>query len=1005
MPNYKYSTFQVSQEKETGLTELMSSDKELISEFKINKTFNPAKHTIEQHVYSLDGALLSSNHSYINHSFSQDAGTANNGQASGMEIDPIEDAKRLGYDSGGVQFLYNFLDDVFSESTVKSTLYVEEISKDRTEIRLLSTDIEDKYLLNRVESIKDNITSSSYKTDYRLNLKKNNLPLITNIDSQEYKGENSVIVKLYRPLDQEIGLKSRLSIEEVVSDTVIFEVETQFIPDEIIIPELRGPNFNMEEALETGNPTEYFNVNELYNFPLSSSYREVTSLYEEKGVEISIDYSDYTNFIQFSSIEERLKNFKYKLDSIEVYQNNIDLIEAGGSPANGITGSKVYYSDLINGIVKHFDHYDRYLYFESSSYSWPKTTLTRPYINQTGIATGSFWANKVAEAASFDNLNEAGLIKSVPTYLVEDPSNYKYETFVNMFGQHFDNLWIYAKAVTDKYDNDNRINRGISKDLVQDALRGFGVKLYSSNKTTQDLFKMFVGETYTTGSEQIKTFISASDNPISEDNYRKEVYKRLYHNLPLLLKAKGTERGVKALISSFGIPTDNSLEGSISASNHATGSFKGLYVRTIGGTKTDSNVYLSPYSSSTSMAPRIRVDNTGSIIAGDTLSSDVSIVERNRKYSHDQQSIEIGFSPTDDIDEQIYNFYTSSLFNIDEYIGDPGLAYSSSYIPLIDEATSTLESIISKAKDLQDYTRILKFYDNVVFKMVKDFIPARANLSSGIIIKPHLLERNKIMQPQVLGEQLLFTGSVNVNTISGSHGASFYKADLDTTAIFYSVVDQQNNNPSSYNHTHTEITTAYTESIVVPDGVVSYEYHDHEEAKYDGEFSGSYLKLTNGELNTGNIYKYDSTSPVLYNYGYVDGSIDCTIVADFFTPSFGPTPTPNPTNTPLPTDPPTNTPTPMPTSTPLPSSTPTPMPTSTPTVTCKILELFGGSSDDSIRVEGICCNGTTFIEEVSDFSTAEICINPADLDNGNITITSNGGSYILRSTTCTGCIQ
>ena len=1001
MPNYKYSTFKVSQEKETGLTELYASDKELISQFKVNRTFNPTKHTVEQHIYSLDGGLLSSNHSYINHSFSQDAGTANSGQASGIDIDPIADAKRLGYETGGVQFLYNFLDDVFSESTVKATLYIEEISNDRTEIRLLSTDIEDKYLLNRIESIKDNITSSSYKTDYRLNLKGNNLPLITNIDSQEYKGENSVIVKLYRPLSQEIGIKARVSIEELVSDTVVFEVETQYIPDEIIIPELRGPNFNMEESLETGNPTEYFNVNELYNFPLSSSFREVTSLYEETGAEISIDYSDYSNFIQFSSVEERIKNFKYKLDSIETYQNNIDLIEAGGAPANGVTGSKVYYSDLINGIVKHFDHYDRYLYFESSSYSWPKTTLTKPYINQVGSATGSFWNNKVLDAVKFDNLNEAGLIKSVPTYLVEDPSNHKYETFINMFGQHFDNLWIYAKAVTDKYDNDNRLNRGISKDLVQDALRGFGVKLYSSNKTTQDLFKMFVGETYSTGSEQINTFISASNDPISEDNYRKEVYKRLYHNLPLLLKAKGTERGVKALISSFGIPTDDTLEQV--ADSNLTGSFNGLYIRTIGGTKTDSDVYLSPYSSSTSMAPRIRVDNTGSIIEGNTLSSDVSIVERNRKYSHDQQSIEIGFSPTDDIDKKIYDFYTSSLFNIDEYIGDPGLAYSSSYVPLLDEATATLESIITKAKDLQDYTRILKFYDNVVFKMVKDFIPARANLSSGIIIKPHLLERNKIMQPQALGEQLLFTGSANMYTVSGSHGNSFYKADLDTTANYDSILDQQNSNPSSYNHIHTEITTAYTESIVVPDGVVSYEYHNHEETKYDGEFSGSYIKLSNGELNVSNPYKYDSTAPVLYNYYFIDGSNDCTLIAGFFIPDFGPTPTPQPTATPEATGLPTNTPTPQPTATPNPTATPGPTNSPTPTVLCRELILTGGGSDDYADAQGICCDGTPFDHRVEDYGSVTLCINPADLSNGNITIqTSQGGNWTVGGP-CIGC--
>jgi hypothetical protein len=34
--------------------------------------------------------------------------------------------------------------------------------------------------------------------------------------------------------------------------------------------------------------------------------------------------------------------------------------------------------------------------------------------------------------------------------------------------------------------------------------------------------------------------------------------------------------------------------------------------------------------------------------------------------------------------------------------------------------------------------------------MIKDFIPARTSLASGIVIKQHLLERNKYPQPQVI---------------------------------------------------------------------------------------------------------------------------------------------------------------------------------------------------------------------------------------------------------------
>jgi hypothetical protein len=41
---------------------------------------------------------------------------------------------------------------------------------------------------------------------------------------------------------------------------------------------------------------------------------------------------------------------------------------------------------------------------------------------------------------------------------------------------------------------------------------------------------------------------------ITGEDYDKEVFKRIYHNLPLLYKAKGTEPGLRALINCYGIP-------------------------------------------------------------------------------------------------------------------------------------------------------------------------------------------------------------------------------------------------------------------------------------------------------------------------------------------------------------------------------------------------------------------------------------------------------------------
>ena len=52
-----------------------------------------------------------------------------------------------------------------------------------------------------------------------------------------------------------------------------------------------------------------------------------------------------------------------------------------------------------------------------------------------------------------------------------------------------------------------------------------------------------------------QTLVTASnDGSVAKQDITKEVWKRLYHNAPYLLKTKGTERGLRALMSCYGDP-------------------------------------------------------------------------------------------------------------------------------------------------------------------------------------------------------------------------------------------------------------------------------------------------------------------------------------------------------------------------------------------------------------------------------------------------------------------
>ena len=48
---------------------------------------------------------------------------------------------------------------------------------------------------------------------------------------------------------------------------------------------------------------------------------------------------------------------------------------------------------------------------------------------------------------------------------------------------------------------------------------------------------------------------ASNDGYISKRDITKEIWKRLYHNAPYLLKTKGTERGLRALMACYGLPS------------------------------------------------------------------------------------------------------------------------------------------------------------------------------------------------------------------------------------------------------------------------------------------------------------------------------------------------------------------------------------------------------------------------------------------------------------------
>lgn len=860
MANIRYTVNQDTPQSIPNLEVFSQEDTSLANTFQINQLFNSNNHSIELHIYNLAGELLESDYNYTSYKELGSAASAGKEGASTLSINPIADVELYGYDNGGVKLFYNFINDLYTEGRSTVEFFISEISPDRTEIKLNTFNLTSEQIQSFTSNIRQRLETQSYFNEFRLNLQNNDLLIGVNIDTLQEAEDTVLVVKLYEALPEDIVEKSTLSIVELLGDSVVYEVTSTVLLEEEPTPTLRSANFNLEITDDSVIPTEYYNYDSLLSLPISNTTNELYSLVSSKGVQLSIDHSDYGNFIHFSSAQERLLNFKYKLDLIQTYNTQISNFQTITTPSPGTTGSIKYYQDLVKGIVSNFDHYERFLYYESGSNSWPKTNIVKPYINDTTSATGSWFTAKLTAAATYDVQNTNILTNSIPSYLRDDPANTNYITFIHMIGQHFDNMWIYAKGVSDKYNADNRLDFGISRDLIAEVLKNFGVKLYTSNKSVQDLFSTFVGQAYQSGSEIINTYITGSVTgsntsiqPSSLDNYQREIYKRIYHNLPLLLKSKGTERGLRALINCFGIPSDI------------------LDIKVYGGRNTSERPFYGDYRYYTSSLGKVRLDATGSVVTGNTLSQYTSITKRDGKYTDDLHPIEVGFSPTDNVDNYIISksLATASLasFNIDDYLGDPRNLYLSNYYTLTPTGSvsgnlqALTEQIMSgsNAYNIQDFVRLIKFFDNTIFKMVKDFIPARSVADTGIVIKPHLLQRNKAKSVQVEVEQPEYTGSIGTAFITGSDGSSFGAKN-------------------TYN-------TSYRSLVQTPSGLSIQNYHNNQQPKYNGEFSNSRIQVTGADLTRANIYKNDTfTSQQLFTTLIQDFPTNICVIQSSYTP-------------------------------------------------------------------------------------------------------------------------
>jgi hypothetical protein len=539
----------------------------LLNASTVEAAFNPSIDYIEYVVTDNNNSFKIVNGQYNGYSFPTD-GTVTSNFISSINFDPLLDIRNLNLNVGNYITHYNFYKNEANTTQYNKSLFIKEISADRTEIVIGFL-----YLFTSLQSVVDSlkIDNSDYFKEFYLNFSNGDICLANNI---QVSSNNTLTVNLYDPLPPNININAAFWIVTKIADTLSFEINITpepFAPA-IIPSNIKGPNFNLPIKDQTNNSTDYIDYSALLQNQSISSSNQIKNLLSSSGITINIDYTDFNNFIHFSSAYQRLENFYYKVSQIEDLTNQINSWSSVTNSSSSINNLQAQ----ITSIITNLDDYEYYLYYDSGSWSWPKSTSTLPYtLYSTGSVQVTNWLGSgenltgiLGSASLYDEKNQDSLYYSIPAYIRDDERNAPYYLFIEMMGQHYDGIWTYYKDVTNLHQADNRLDYGISKDLVAEALKSFGIKIYQNNFTSNDLYASFLGYTSntinTTGSlpiatgsfqEYVNNYITASyeSSVIPLDDYNKEIYKRIYHNLPYLAKTKGTIPGLRALINCFGV--------------------------------------------------------------------------------------------------------------------------------------------------------------------------------------------------------------------------------------------------------------------------------------------------------------------------------------------------------------------------------------------------------------------------------------------------------------------
>ena len=494
-----------------------------------------------------------------------------------INIDLFAQFDNLNLTAGNYRFVINFFENLIGSYALQH-LKVDEISPDRTEVRLKAINKSSTEFLtqinNYINTVNQTAIPGGYAKTYLLNFGRN----------QTFQYVNSIVmggflyVKLLNPLPD--------TIENQFKCWVVEENKYPYIDNVVIYPEdatktfntLSGPNWQANnQPFDVSAETDLKNWNDLLGSSAKTSQEIVDAYFSGSlhGVDLNIDYTDFNNFIFYSSATTRVENFKYKLGLVELYNSQSIAVSSlsGSVPITNVSDFNNKITKLIGG----FDKFEQFLYYQSSSGLYtheiplenpnvgfitgsyitcaPKTGSTYPYTlySITSSNFTSWYDDLYSNAKIYDSRNFNSLITAIPQFLRLDQENTQLPLFVDMLGQHYDILYTYINAMSkiNKREEHPHSQNSIPNELLYSVAKQFGWNLQDGNQY-KNLWEYTLGTNESgvpyTGSN------SVNSKSLSGRDMTYMVWRRIVNNIPGLLKSKGTKRSIQALLACYGVP-------------------------------------------------------------------------------------------------------------------------------------------------------------------------------------------------------------------------------------------------------------------------------------------------------------------------------------------------------------------------------------------------------------------------------------------------------------------